>query len=606
MAPPRTEAQDRFVRQLAVETPEHVLLEFELAGVGSRAAAAIFDTLVIALLLLAVLAVAAITGALAGGVGGWLGAVLLLAGFAIAWGYYVLSEGLRGGRTLGKRDLGIRVVMDTGHPITFGASAVRNLLRIVDAQPGFTYLVGGVFVLFHPQHRRLGDLVAGTVVVRDRPADQRLTVAAPAPADDLQPAPAPALADDEYHLLDQFLARRDQLEPERRARIAGDLTVRFADRYPRRPAGPETFLIWLHAEETRRRQRPTAGRFAERFVARKLDAWERFRKLAARAERDGLARLGGAAVPGFAAGYREVAADLARARTYGVENRVREHLDRIVSAGHNALYGLSGVRRIPFGQLLLRELPRAVVQARAYVVAACMLFTLPAVAGYLLVRERPAIAAEVLPDEMLERAANGAEDRAAGTGYAQMPSPYLPLVASSIIANNVQVAFGAFAFGITAGVGTVLVLLFNGLSFGAVMGLFANDGLTGWFLTFVAAHGVLELTAIFIAGGAGLLVARALIAPGDLSRRDALVIHGRTAIRMVGAAVCLLLLAGTIEGLLSASDAPSALKLTVSVARAVLLGLYLGAGTGREPTLPVRPSVDGAGIAIYPSSRGPE
>jgi uncharacterized membrane protein SpoIIM required for sporulation len=111
-----------------------------------------------------------------------------------------------------------------------------------------------------------------------------------------------------------------------------------------------------------------------------------------------------------------------------------------------------------------------------------------------------------------------------------------------------------------------------------VLAHFANVGVAGWLLTFVAGHGVLELTAIFIAGGAGLLVARALIAPGDLARSDALVIAGREAMRLVGAATCLLLLAGTIEGLLSASDAPGTLKLAVSAASAMLLVLYLAAG----------------------------
>src|SRR2546423_15568150 len=99
---------------------------------------------------------------------------------------------------------------------------------------------------------------------------------------------------------------------------------------------------------------------------------------------------------------------------------------------------------------------------------------------------------------------------------------YLPFIASRIITNNVQVAFFAFAFGITAGIGTLLLLTLNGLFFGAVLGLFANYGLAGWLLTFVAGHGVLELTAIFIAGGAGLLVARGLIVPGDLTRPDGL------------------------------------------------------------------------------------
>src|SRR5947208_14463020 len=116
------------------------------------------------------------------------------------------------------------------------------------------------------------------------------------------------------------------------------------------------------------------------------------------------------------------------------------------------------------------------------------------------------------------------------SGYAQQPSMYLPVIATGIITNNVQVAFLGFAFGITAGIGTVLLLVFNGLYFGAVLGLFANYGLAGWLLTFVAGHGVLRLSAIFIPGGAGLLVALALLLPGVLSRPESLVLPGRLAL----------------------------------------------------------------------------
>ena len=131
------------------------------------------------------------------------------------------------------------------------------------------------------------------------------------------------------------------------------------------------------------------------------------------------------------------------------------------------------------------------------------------------------------------------------------------------------------------------------LFFGAVVGLFSNFHLAGWLLTFVVGHGVLELTAIFVAGGAGLMVARALIAPGDLTRHDALIISGRVAVRLVGAATCMLVLAGTIEGFESASDAPVVLKYLVSSASVVLLGLYLANGYRYQKAEEKEPRQDG-------------
>ncbi|PYO29244.1 MAG: hypothetical protein DMD73_02685 [Gemmatimonadetes bacterium] len=600
MPAPRAPTVPQFARRLAIETPEHLVLELELAGVGSRIAAAACDAVLLAVLYvgLGLALVALSTGRESPGPWSTLVAVLaVLALFLLFWCYFLLFEALNHGRTPGKRLMGIRVVMDTGHPITFAAAAVRNLIRVVDALPPPFGLVGLTFVLFHPQNKRLGDIVAGTVVARDRPEDVQLggvSADREPGAEPLETGP-PELSDEEFRLLDQYLERLEGLDGALRRRFTAELAARFAPRVPRRDADPEAFLVRLHTAEFEKRSGRLATRrtdgagrttvAAERFVTRKRDSWEAFRTLAARAERFGLKQLGAAEIPAFAARYREVAADLARARTYGVDPRVLEYLERVVSAGHNAIYGRHIGHRVHVVRLVLRELPAAVVAARAYVVTALLVFAVPAMTGYVLIRERPAIAEQVLPDEMLARARAGVENRAQGIGYAQAPSMYLPFIASRIITNNVQVAFLGFALGITAGIGTLLLLVFNGLFFGAVLGLFANYGLAGWLLTFVAGHGVLELSAIFIAGGAGLLVARALLAPGDLTRRDALVLAGRRAARMVGAAVLLLALAGTIEGLLSASDAPAPFKLATSAATAVLLALYLTNGS--------RPRADG-------------
>src|SRR3989441_6605947 len=456
-----------FARRLAIETPEHLVLELELAGLGSRLAAAACDALVLTVLFVLVLALLAWAGLTARSFGAWYAGIVLLVGFVLTWGYFLLFEALTHGRTPGKRYVGIRVVMDTGHAVTFAAAATRNLVRIVDAQPVVSYLVGLLFVFFHPQNKRLGDLVAGTIVVRDRPEDLQLVAseraAAGAPEEESLETGPPELADDEYRLLEQFLDRMDQLEEPLRTRLMMELVQRFAPRFPRRDADPEVFLSRLQAEESRRRRGRLAARrgagvgrtsvTAERFVMRKRAGWEAFRALAVRAERSGLHSLGPAQIPVFAARSREVAADLARARTYDVDARVLEYLERVVSAGHNAIYGARRARRARVGALLLGELPATVVRARAYVLAAFALFALPAASGYFLIRERPTTAYEVLPDGMIARAEAGRERRAEGRGYAETPSLYLPLVASRIVTNNLQVAFGAFAFGITAGGG---------------------------------------------------------------------------------------------------------------------------------------------------------
>jgi uncharacterized membrane protein SpoIIM required for sporulation len=159
-------------------------------------------------------------------------------------------------------------------------------------------------------------------------------------------------------------------------------------------------------------------------------------------------------------------------------------------------------------------------------------------------------------------------------------------MASGIIANNVQVTFAAFAFGLTAGIGTLILLLTNGVAIGGVMGLYTSKGIASLLIKFVAPHGVLELTAICIAGAAGLLLAAALLIPGDRTRKRALVENGRRAIHLIAVSTVLLVIAGTLEGLVSPIPSWSlGAKLAVSGATAVFLVAYLGAGAWR--TAPV-------------------
>src|SRR5213596_1752182 len=593
-----TVPRDRFTpvelrQRLGVETPEHVEVHFDLAGVGSRAAAAIIDTVLIVLGLLALWIAGSPLGGLSGGgePTGWALAAVILLSFLTFFGYFAALEALNGGRTPGKQALGIRVVMETGHAVTPTAAMVRNLVRLLDCYfPLLPFLPGLVMVFLQRRNQRLGDLAAGTIVVRDRPVDWGL---GPLPPAEVVPEPVetgrPELSDEEFRLLDQFLARSGQLDAALEVRLATELARRFQDRIPRRTADADAYLTTLHAEEQRKRrsrfatraQAGAAGRTtvtAERFVAGKRDAWAAFHAVATRVERAGVGTLAPGEIPAFAARYREVTADLARARTYGVDPRVIEYLERVVSAGHNALYRARGRGRAPVARYLLRDFPAAVVQSWRQVLAASLLFAVPAIIGYGVIRGRPELADEVMPPVLVSRAEQAAEHQARGIGSAQSPGEELPVIASAIIGNNMGIAFWAFVGGMLAGTLTALVLVGNGVSLGMGFGLFVNYHAGGYLATFVAGHGILELTAIFIAGGAGFRLAGALLLPGDLTRADALVLQGRIAARMIGAVVTLLALAGTIEGLLSASDAPAAFKYGVCAATVAFLGLYLWSG----------------------------
>ena len=580
-----------------METPEHVEVRFELAGLGSRAAAAMTDLVLIALLLVP-LQIATDQLGLETALGRWASALLyLLLSFAL-FAYYILFEGLNSGRTPGKILLGIRVVMDTGRPITPAAAVLRNLVRA--GEYAALLLPAALTMLLHRSNKRLGDLAAGTIVVRDHTTEWRLAPVAGVGEDPVEVGP-PELAEEEFRLLDRLLARLPDLTPGVQARMTVELARRFESRVPRRTTDPQEYLVALFEEERRKRRSRFATRAgsgagrttvtAERFVARKQEAWEAFRGTAARIELVGLRALAAAEIPAFAARYREVAADLARARTYRVSPEVIAYLERLVAAGHNALYRARARRRLPIAPYVFRDFPAAVVESWPYVLVAFLLFTIPAAVGYAVLRERPELGEEIAPPVMVSRAEQAAERQARGIGYVETENEERPVLASWIISNNIMVCLAALAGGLVGGILTVLSLVYNGLSLGIGFGVFANHHAAGYLATFIAGHGVLELTAIFISGGAGLRLAQALVAPGDLTRKDALVLQGAIAVRMIGAVVCLLSVAGAIEGLLSASDAPAAYKFAVSAASAVLLACYFASGRAylkRDPFSVIR------------------
>jgi Predicted membrane protein/domain len=180
--------QDSLTQTVDIETPELVVLSYTIAGLGSRVYAALIDLLICGVVMIAFLigiVVLALHSAepltQPSASTAWAVALIILIQFAILWGYYLLFEGFNDGQTPGKRFLKLRVVRDGGYSVGFSASAVRNLMRIVDLQPVFTYALGIGSVLFSKSGKRLGDIVAGTIVVRESLIRQPvLSAAAPA------------------------------------------------------------------------------------------------------------------------------------------------------------------------------------------------------------------------------------------------------------------------------------------------------------------------------------------------------------------------------------------------------------------------------------------
>lgn len=235
---------------MAVATPEGVTFEFTLAGVGSRFVAAFIDALIEAGL---ILTIGLFAWALSGAIGEWAAVLFFVGLFVVYFGYDIAFETLASGRTLGKRWTGLRVVKVGGAPVTFMTSAVRNLLRLVDMLPTF-YLIGIVTILATPKNQRLGDMAAGTIVVREK------TPSAPVPSSsswtgystasggiDVSAWDVTAVTDDELAAVRQFLSRRTSITSEARARLGREMASRLRPKViaTQESLGPETFLEGL-------------------------------------------------------------------------------------------------------------------------------------------------------------------------------------------------------------------------------------------------------------------------------------------------------------------------------------------------------------------------
>jgi len=603
----------RLEQVVDVETPELVVLSYTIAGLGSRLYAALIDLLICVFLFMAVAVATAIllprdrieaalrrdsSQALAA-------AVLIIAQFSIIWGYYLLFEALRDGQTPGKRMRHLRVVRDGGFSVGFAASAVRNLMRIVDLQPLFTYLVGVGSIAFSKSGKRLGDIVAGTLVVRESFVRQPLTAEPAAPATPTASAVLSAqLNETEFQLLDRWAARRNSLDADRRRQLTEQVARRLAHVLADDGTSDAARLSRLHAAERQARERGVAARGAtgasrERYalVTTRSPRWIAFASRLATVQRSGLSSLGESGVREFVEEYRALTSDLARLTTAAKDGGVAEvfYLGRLVAGAHNLIYR---ERRQTFREVLrfiAIDVPTEVRRSAAPILLAAAFLFVPAAISYTAVVRDPAVAPTFIPTKMLDRAEEGVERARTRKGYIPDPEVFRPVMASQIIANNVQVTFAAFALGITAGIGTLFLLLMNGISLGGVFGLYQSKGIIGLLLAFVAPHGVLELSAICIAGGAGLLIAGSMLLPGEMTRRAAFAANSRRAMRLIAASTLLLVFAGSLEGMVSPIPTwPLWLKLMVSATTLLALISYLRGGlprTREEPAVTIADEV---------------
>ncbi|MGC4051282.1 MAG: stage II sporulation protein M [Paludibaculum sp.] len=304
------------------------------------------------------------------------------------------------------------------------------------------------------------------------------------------------------------------------------------------------------------------------WIKKRQPHWKRLERLVEVAS-GGLTKLNHAELRELGLLYRQTAADLSTVSEDVSSSQLSNYLNHLLGRGHNLLYmgqrpKLSGV--VDFFALSYPAIFRQTLPMTALATA---IFFLAAIVGWVVTAYDPSFAHRILGPQMMVSIERHEM-------WTHSVVAMKPVAASQITTNNLSVAFAACAGGITV-LGPLYLMFFNGLLLGVVGAATYAAGMALPLWSFVAPHGVLELPAIFIAGGAGLEITRGLLFPGLLPRRASLVQAGGRAIRLMVGAIPMLLVAGSIEGFFSATGTAVSLKfLLAGVLFACLLAYLFG------------------------------
>jgi uncharacterized membrane protein SpoIIM required for sporulation len=313
------------------------------------------------------------------------------------------------------------------------------------------------------------------------------------------------------------------------------------------------------------------------FAARRQVEWDRLDALVRQAHR-GLRTLSPAQIAQLSPLYRDVCADLSRAEAARYSAPLVDYLQGLTAAAHSVMYGGHARQRF-FGaeagrarvRVALEAFPRAVRRHRGAMLLSSLLFFGPFVVGFFLAFADPSFATRIAPEGMLRPLTEAYRE-----GFdASRPASLDALMAGFYVQHNVGIALTCFATGLAFGIGSAFYLFYNGLSTGVIMGYVAAHGAGENILTFVVGHSSLELGAIVLAGGAGLVMGWSIVAPGEQTRVHSLQAAAREVVVIVFGAAVMLIMAAAVEGFWSASAVPSGSKRVVGGVLFSILAVYV-------------------------------
>lgn len=316
----------------------------------------------------------------------------------------------------------------------------------------------------------------------------------------------------------------------------------------------------------------------DRFIDQRKTAWQRLEDLLKLLDSRSLRRLHRDEVRELGRIYRRTASDLAVARAESRDPRLINYLNSLVIRAHGRIYQADPQGGSRIKEFFARDFPQTFRRTWRYTAVSFGVFMTFGMIAFVGTKADPEFSelvgvAPSFRELYIETKTHWWEDlnKANQVG------------ASAILTNNIQVTILTFAFGAFFAVGTLFYLAFNGANIASILALTYRAGFGNDLLTFMVGHGVIELSCIFMAGGAGLLIGSALLMPGDLSRADALKSRGKEAVRLMMGVAILLVVAGTIEGFISPAPIPATIKFSIGAITGLALYSYLLLA-GRSPT----------------------
>lgn len=306
----------------------------------------------------------------------------------------------------------------------------------------------------------------------------------------------------------------------------------------------------------------------ELFLSTHSATWQQLENYCSKMTKGGLKKLSTTEIKDFLTLFKLTSHHLAYAKTHYENSQTIYYLNNLVSKCNGYVYTCPSFNLLAAIKSLFTSYSQLLRQKRFYILFAFGFFLFGSLLSFVMVLANPDNASLFLPASIVENVHSMSESTSSGVDVSY------PLMSSYVMTNNISVALKAFVYGITLGIGTAYILFANGLLLGGLSALYLLYGDSTYYWSLILPHGIIELTAIFIAGAAGFMVAKAFLLPGSLSRTHSLIKASKEAVSIIGGVIVLLIIAGIIEGFFTPLPISPIVKLLFAGFTALLLACY--------------------------------